>query len=79
MRTISLLNMTFVVIGSCESLRRGEIKIATQEKSSSVTKEACLHTEHRILARKRTDDLRINLWHAEKVRIRWLTVNTTGR
>ncbi|HVS81440.1 MAG TPA: hypothetical protein VHE60_06880 [Pyrinomonadaceae bacterium] len=52
--------MTFVVIGSCESLRRGEIKIATQEKSSSVTKEACLHTEHRILARKRMDDLRIN-------------------
>ena len=61
MRTISLLNMTFVMIGSCESLRRGEIKIATQEKSSSVSKEACLHTEHRILARKRMDDLRINL------------------
>jgi hypothetical protein len=53
--------MTFVVIGSCESLRRGEIKIATQEKSSSVSKEACLDTEHRILARKRIDDLRINL------------------
>ncbi len=79
MRTISLLNMTFVVIGSCESLRRGEIKIATQEQSSSVTKEACLHTEHRILARKRMDDLRINLWHTEKLRIRWLTMNTTGR
>ncbi len=60
MRTISLLNMTFVMIGSCESLRRGEIKIATQEHSSSMTKEACLHTEHRILARKRMDDLRIN-------------------
>jgi len=53
--------MTFVVIGSCESPGRGEIKIATQEQSSSVTKEACLHTEHRILARKRMDDLRINL------------------
>jgi len=71
--------MTLVVIGSCETLRRGDIKIATQEQSSSMTKEACLHKEHRILARKRIDDLRINLWHAEKVRIRWLTVNTTGR
>jgi hypothetical protein len=71
--------MTFVVIGSCESLRGGEIKIATQEKSSSVTKDACLHTEHRIPARKRMDERRIKLWHAEKVRIRWLTVNTNGR
>jgi len=61
MRTISLLNRTLVVIGSCESLRRGEIKIATQAKSSSVTKEACLQLEHRIPARKRMDDLRINL------------------
>src|SRR5260370_41262451 len=68
MRTISLLNMTFVVIGSCESLRRGEIKIATQEKSSSVSKEACLDTEHRILARKRIDDLRINLALPQKER-----------
>src|SRR5712692_1646154 len=68
MRTISLLNMTFVVIGSCESLRRGEIKIATQEQSSSVTKEAFLHTEQRILARKRIDDLRINLASPQKQR-----------
>jgi len=60
--------MTFVVIGSCESLRRGEIKIAKQERSSSVTKEACLHTEHRILARKRMDDLRINLALPQKQR-----------
>src|SRR5713226_6672062 len=68
MRTISLLNMTFVVIGSCESLRRGEIKIATLEKSSSVSKETCLHAEHRILARKRMDDLRINLALPQKQR-----------
>jgi len=53
--------MTFVVIGSCESLRRGEIKIASKEQSSSITKEACLRTKDLIPARKRMDDLRINL------------------
>jgi hypothetical protein len=60
--------MTFVVIGSCESLRRGEIKIAAPEKSSKVTKEACLHTEQPIPARKRMDDLRINLALPQKQR-----------
>ncbi len=68
MRTISLLNMTFVVIGSCESLRRAKIKIATKEKISSVTKEACLHTRQRILARKRMDNLGINLALPQKQR-----------
>src|SRR2546425_8560841 len=68
MRTISLLNITFVTIGSCESLRRGEIKIATQEQSSSVSKEAFLHTEHRILARKRMDERCINLALPQKQR-----------
>ena len=68
MRTISLLNMTFVVIGSCESLRRAKIKIATKEKISSVTKEACLHTRYRILARNRMNNLRINLAVPQKQR-----------
>jgi len=57
-----------VTIGSCESLRRGEIKIATQEQSSSVSKEACLHTEHRILARKRMDERCISLALPQKQR-----------
>jgi len=52
--------MTFVVIGSCEMLRRGKIRIARQAKSNNVSKEARLHTEHRIPARKTMDDLRIN-------------------